>query len=862
MRPLLLCLPAQTKVERGQRVKVCRREHVHISREKVWSKNPKFLTRVSAFIGMPIDDYKTLASMSRAQIADMDADGYARYEQMQVAAMSVHNKKLELLEELIFDNLVEWIISRGLGTYLASKLAAAPAGGAPAAAAPVAAEVLASAAPAELREAVVQCFRPGAIPIEEILHASRKGLWAELADGLLLTKSDMETPHTKKGYRVLQQILRWRETIDMDLLAHPQGRGNPGHRRRRLAVVTEDGVRVLYASQPPPAKVKDILEKEFRDKGLFEQGEVILNVVPKMYPTREGGCEMREHDMSGRRIAEHKWLPTVWEEARNEGFLASLPPFVCAGEDGAMLMPAKNVEERAEFLEAKLARVLHTTLSAEREHLESLTAWRQRVRRAEICYRSPRCRVPRTDLPAGECECCSSVPWCTTCDRSKHVARCECLSTPVLRCTACPRTGVRDTASVVTALYAYADLGCISAETISTMRTSRQHRGLLETLCELEHRDRNDELLAELGEPAREGESYASRELRLTDLQNCIDGWEWADGAPICGKSYLARVFGFVFDHKTFNHSHACLQWCSEPRLSLLIPISDSLTNLVWLQGYVVDGWALLSEAITLSDGSVLRFRFRFLKGDAPIHQKHNGVNTGNGKFRCWCCNAAVLSFTDLVACLECTPRTIASLDAVAQRLTCVSGCGLKINPRTLRIAQLRALATRMKMRNTAQLKRPQLEQLCIDQLQGVNSRPAVLGGCSPAELPVLTKAESAPDFPLHVLKGDAQGLRSAIKEHLQTADLALFTEAEKGVDGAKEVYAGADYRKWLYASPHLFRSINSENAVLADLRNATFSLAHAVKFGYRQVRRGDGENCQSAQWGAVCVGGRGAWAS
>ena len=156
----------------------------------------------------------------------------------------------------------------------------------------------------------------------------------------------------------------------------------------------------------------------------------------------------------------------------------------------------------------------------------------------------------------------------------------------------------------------------------------------------------------------------------------------------------------FHFDHKSFNHSHACLQWCNEPRMSLIIPMSDSLSNLLWVQRFVVDGWTLLSEPITLSDGTILRARLRFLKGDAPIHQKQNGVNTGNGKFRCWCCNAPVLLYTDLVGCLDCKPRNRASLHAIAKHLSCVSGCETKISPRTMRIAQLRALARRMRLQD------------------------------------------------------------------------------------------------------------------------------------------------------------------
>ena len=65
---------------------------------------------------------------------------------------------------------------------------------------------------------------------------------------------------------------------------------------------------------------------------------------------------------------------------------------------------------------------------------------------------------------------------------------------------------MRNTASVVDALYEYADLKrSTTAEAITIMRTGRRYRDLLESLCELEHEDRNDELLAEFHAPAREG---------------------------------------------------------------------------------------------------------------------------------------------------------------------------------------------------------------------------------------------------------------------------------------------------------------------------------------------------------------------
>ena len=166
------------------------------------------------------------------------------------------------------------MISKGLGRYLAAKLTAAPVNEAPVAAAPADADAkLDAATPEQLRDAVIQCFYPGAEPILPVLQASRKGLWSYMARELSITNSDMETLDQAKGYRVVQQRFKWSETIDVNLLSHPRGRGKATQRRRRLAVVTEDGVRVLYASQPPPDTVNAMLEEECREGGYLNKGK-------------------------------------------------------------------------------------------------------------------------------------------------------------------------------------------------------------------------------------------------------------------------------------------------------------------------------------------------------------------------------------------------------------------------------------------------------------------------------------------------------------------------------------------------------------------------------------------------------------
>ena len=728
---------------------------------------------------MSTEEYLVLAKMTRAELADMNEDGIDKYMSVQDAALEIHKCKLKLLEELALEAIGDWMISEKLSAHLEAAIVemngGAPAASAPAASAPAASTPAASTpasdvstwAPAQIRSAVVHCFRRDAEPIQDVIHATRKGVWSKIARLLQITKSDFATPDLKTGHRVVQQIFRWSGTIDVALLCHPHGRGHATHRRRRLGVYTEDGIRVCFAMQPPPAKVNEMLEKKWRAEGMFDYGEVILNVMPSLSPTGQDEITLNMRDMSGRRLAEHTWMPKVFEEGRKEGHLASLPPFVQWDEDGEWMMPAEKVESRSKFLEAKLGPLLGQTNNAGIDEDETALEWRERVRRAEITYRGPRCKTPRSDLPTGECECCSTVRWCTTCNRSKPLTCSECLSTPVLKCTACPRIGVRSKQSIMETLFHYAREDRFLP---APLACEKSHRALLEILCELEHEDRNDELLVEFEAPAREGESRRDRETRLSALQNHIDFWEWADGSPLSGKSYLARVFGFCFDHKKLQHSHACLQWCSEPRLTLIIPISDSLTNLAWVQGFVVDGWAVLTTPITLSDGTQITVRLRFLKGDAPMHQKHHGIGTGNSKFRCWLCESEVLAYTDLLECLANRPlRTVSSLDTIARRLACVPQCGQQINPRGMRVPQLRALARRLGA--NAEGKRSEVETRTIDALQGVKSKPAILGGRHMRELPVLKDVEGAPDLPLHVLKGNVHEVRDIIKETLPTVE-------------------------------------------------------------------------------------------
>ena len=406
---------------------------------------------------------------------------------------------------------------------------------------------------------------------------------------------------------------------------------------------------------------------------------------------------------------------------------------------------------------------------------------------------------------------------------------------------ACPIQGVRDDTSIRAMLSQFMRWGSITQDHLTALTSVEGQDGArarLEEVCTLEHDEHVIAQLAEFLQPAREGESALQREERLAIKQNELNLWEWADGSPICAKSFLFHTFGFVYDHKTFRWSQGCNQWCNEPRLSVIIPISDTLRNIKWVQGYVIDGWMQLAEPFTLQDGTVLLVRIRFLKGDAPIQQRRHGVNTGNAHYRCWLCNAHVDAFVDLRACCEeCDLRDLDDLAKAAKRVSGVDGCEDQINPRGLRIAALRKLMRKLGVRGGLNEKRASVENAAVKLMQGVNSTPGILGNLNLnlSDIKVLMNAEGVADEPLHVLKGMLAALRKLIKEKLSTSDRRLWNQMEDRVDGGKEEYSGSDYRKWIYASPSMWRAVQSRSATLESLQQATINLAHATKFCFRQ---------------------------
>ena len=333
------------------------------------------------------------------------------------------------------------------------------------------------------------------------------------------------------------------------------------------------------------------------------------------------------------------------------------------------------------------------------------------------------------------------------------------------------------------------------------------------------------------------GETLLQQEQRLADRQNELDGWRWMDGSPICGKSFLMHTFGVAFDHKKLRHSEDCEWWCNDPKLCVVIPISDSLANLKYVQGFVVRGWGLLSEPITLLDGTELRLRVRFLKGDAPIQQKASGCSTGGATYRCWLCDAWVRLFVELDRCAsDATPRDLASVAQAATRAMRAPGCDGHIAPRELRVAGLRGLLRAMGQ-NTGG-GGASLLQRAIDALKGVNSYPMLLLSELGGDLHALRSVECAADVALHVLKGLANALRGLVGKSLGKEQQHLWAKAIKEVVDKDDGLSCSDERMLLAAMPRIWTatlsSTDTPTSTIVDLRAACHNLALATEAGIR----------------------------
>ena len=204
-------------------------------------------------------------------------------------------------------------------------------------------------------------------------------------------------------------------------------------------------------------------------------------------------------------------------------------------------------------------------------------------------------------------------------------------------------------------------------------------KAAFQRLCTLERRVEVDELLHSFGLPLqiREGvvESDPDRERRLarallSNLQLSV----WADGTPICNRSFQAHTFSFMCalatmpprhlclgsggagaragaerapaagscDDRIFEASDAAKKAARRPQLWILIRKGDSLSELAHVLRARVEDTQTLNTA-TLVRGMAVRVRVRWIKGDLPLLQRCLGIHSsGSARFRCPFCKAGV----------------------------------------------------------------------------------------------------------------------------------------------------------------------------------------------------------------------------
>jgi hypothetical protein len=223
-------------------------------------------------------------------------------------------------------------------------------------------------------------------------------------------------------------------------------------------------------------------------------------------------------------------------------------------------------------------------------------------------------------------------------------------------------------------------------------------RSLLERLARSYRLDEVTENLTALKmETHLLNESEHEREQRLALEQNTIDFWHWADGAQISGASHVMYTFGLMADHHKMVVSHDSEHYCNEARMLLFMPMGDCGKSLMFMQGYIVNGTEALGEGITLLDGTKLRLRFRFLKGDAPIQQKMASVTGGNATWRCWLCPTPIDDFPNLVASREGVAlRDVNRAFKIGEMCACIDGCKSQIHVRDLRVREQRQVAQKL----------------------------------------------------------------------------------------------------------------------------------------------------------------------
>ena len=146
---------------------------------------------------MTLDDYQRMARLTKHELTEPCSSDDEKMQMLYVADMA-HKEKCNLLEELALDAISAWLIDKGVGHHLAAVILASaapaatqapsadppPAPAAPALDAAAVKAILRESSAATLRDAVIQCFKPGNAPIPEVRNATKTGFWAGIGKSL------------------------------------------------------------------------------------------------------------------------------------------------------------------------------------------------------------------------------------------------------------------------------------------------------------------------------------------------------------------------------------------------------------------------------------------------------------------------------------------------------------------------------------------------------------------------------------------------------------------------------------------------------------------------------------------------------
>ena len=314
-----------------------------------------------------------------------------------------------------------------------------------------------------------------------------------------------------------------------------------------------------------------------------------------------------------------------------------------------------------------------------------------------------------------------------------------------------------------------------------------------------------------------------------------------ADDTPIIKRTFQVHLWGLMPNHLTFLWSKDAANFCSDPQFLVVMPGDASGDFLSLVVRPIVEDMQLLDEMsadreLMLRDGTVLTWKLRLAKADAPMLGHLAGTSSSGGAFRKNALSVAhVNQLRDLNACLNARPRTLEGTDKFARRLMALPGFEKHIDVRGARLADVKGLLREFHLPVRKNELRPELEARAIEFVQGTVGLPHLLGGLPFGVVQGMKEVQLCYDYPLHGAKGLAAEFRRLIKQWLPKGLRETFTALEKETIGNKAYYTGADYSTWLAATPWMLDSLGGRLPKKVEhLKQAVACLAQANKHGLR----------------------------